>query len=301
MTSANVEGTVVLNGLIEGPLPDDPAVRDRLRTWVRDVARLGLEFQLETAGGSFSLLPDNQPRAVQPLGDSPHEAIRQMVEQLLEPWPRDAAGRVTSTLRSSEFRRGEEVQSVYLIGPGGSVRVEQRTVAADTQTPPRPPSPRELVRMLLVGIVLAAALFGVTSLFVDVPALARQLIGTMRPVQADEVEIDDSAYRAYFRAGIERVTSDALTLKLQRTPQFPTTDAELQQAADAAEGSIKQWLAVAALARGHVQCDLYDDNEKYVGTGTVRISNLRESKALTVQVPLRTTSRFRLGKIVFTL
>jgi hypothetical protein len=301
MTGANIEGTIVLNGLVEGPFPDDTATRDRLRQWVRDMARLGIDFNLEFTGGNFSLLPNNQPRSCEQLGHSPHEAIQQALEQLLETWPPELAPRVTSTLRSSEFRKGEEVQAVYVIGPNRAVRVEQRTVDADTESPQQPLTTREVVRMAIVGVVIAAALLGLTSLFVDVPALARQLIGTIRPMKAEEVVIDNSIYDTFFQAKVKDINSEAATLTVERTPQFPTTDAALQAAANAAKPTLKKWLAVANIARGYVTCDLYDSEGQLVNTATMRIDPLREKSEFDIKVPLRSNQRFRLGKIVFSL
>jgi hypothetical protein len=301
MTGTHIEGTIVLNGLIEGPVLDDANSRDRLRQWTRDLARLGIDFNLEFTGGNFSLLPDNKPRSCAQLGDSPHEAIRQALEQLLEPWPGNLLSRVTSTLRSSEYRKGEEVQSVYIIGPDRKVRAEQRTIEADTEAAPEPLSRRELVRMAIVGVVIAAALLGVTSLFVDVPALARQLIGTLRPMRVEEVEVDNSNYDAFFHAKIKNIRSEEATLTIERTSQYPTSDAALQNAADAAKPSIKKWLAVTNVARGYVNCDLYDDEGHYVSTATLRLDPLREKSDFEVKLPLRSNQRFRLTKIVFTL
>jgi len=301
MNDTNVEGTITLNGLVEGPLPDDPAYRDWLQQWVRDVAKLGLDFQLEVAGNNYSLLPGNEPRSCAALGDLPHEAICQALEQLINPLPPDVAARVTSTLRSSEYRKGEEVQAVYLVRADGKPHVEQRTVDADTVPPPEPIHLRQLIRPLLVGVVVLAALFGITSLFVDVPGLARQLIDTIRPVRVAEVDIDNTSYDPFFHAEATEVSSKALKITLQRTEAFPTDDPSLQEAADAAEGEIKRWLAVAAIARGYVKCDLFDADSKYVGSATLRIDALRDGPTMNVEVPLNQRSRFRLGKIVFVL
>jgi hypothetical protein len=301
MTGANIEGTMILNGLIEGPLTDDADAAGRLRQWARDLAGLGVDFNVEITGGSFNLLPNNRPLSCAPLGDPPDEAIRQALEQLFEPWPPNLIPRLTSTLRSSEFRKGEEVQSVYRITPDGKVRVEQRTVEAHTETPTQPLSRREIIHMLVFGLVIAAALLGITSLFVDVPALARQLMGTIRPVKVDDVEIDNSNYDAFFHAKIAEINSEAATLKLERTAQFPKDDAALQAAAEAAKPAIKKWLAVAAIAKGSITCEIYDADGKFVGTATMRIEELRKQPDMEVKIPVKSQTRYRLGKIVFTL
>jgi hypothetical protein len=301
MTATNVEGTFVLNGLVEGPLPDDFSAREQLQQWVRDIARLGVDFHLEITGGNFSLLPDNRARLVGSLGDSPDEAIRQALDQLLKPWPLDSFRRITSTLRSSEFRKEEEVQTIYLVGSDGKVRTEQRTMAADTESPPQRLSPREIARVLIVGALIATALLGVTSLFVDVPALARQLIVAIRPLRGDEVQIDNSVYHAYFHVEVKEINVNAVTLTIKRTELFPIDDTALQSAADAARPTLKKWLAIAALARGSVPCELFDINGELVGTATLHIENLQDKPELTAKIPFTSSPRFRLAKIAFTL
>jgi len=59
--SDKTEGTIVLDGLIEGRLPDDPSIEDKLEQWLEFVGQLGLRFNLEVTGSSFSLLPDSTP------------------------------------------------------------------------------------------------------------------------------------------------------------------------------------------------------------------------------------------------
>jgi hypothetical protein len=301
MNRKNVEGTISLNGLLEGPLPDDSAAEERLRDWVRSLRKMGAVFELEVSAGSFSLLPRDEPFACGSLGDRPHEALSQAFEQLLSLFPAEVKCRTTSTLRSSEFRKGEEVQTLYLVDGSGSIRIEQRTVAAETEAPPKPLTPREVVRSVAIAIVVLAAVLGITSLFVDLPGIGRQLIGTVRPVNVDEVDIDASAYASYFAVEKKEIHRDELRLTLRRTDAFPTTDAALQREADASAGSIRERLAVEALARGIVRCDAFDSEGNFVASANVRVGGLREKETLVMEIPLRTNRRFRLGKIEFGL
>ena len=69
-------------------------------------------------------------------------------------------GSVFSTLRSSEFRKNEEVQSLYVVATtaGGKVevQVQSRSVDAKAVAPPQPISVKEKVKLAVMGLVFAA-------------------------------------------------------------------------------------------------------------------------------------------------
>ena len=100
----------------------DEAIGKQLQEWTTFVARLGPRFSLEMRGGAFTLLPDTKPVAVLGLGDDPSEAMRQALDQLAGLFAGYERTQLFSTLRSSEYRPGREVQSMYTIA-GGQVGV----------------------------------------------------------------------------------------------------------------------------------------------------------------------------------
>ena len=102
--SDKVEGTVVLDGLLEGKLPPTPDAADRLREWIRDVRSLGVRFSLDIEGGAFSILPENRPISVSAFGEAPADAIVNALNQLLKVFPVGQRGQLFSTLRSVEYR-----------------------------------------------------------------------------------------------------------------------------------------------------------------------------------------------------
>ncbi|MEX0716898.1 MAG: hypothetical protein WD066_09935 [Planctomycetaceae bacterium] len=294
-----VEGTLVLGGLLEGRCANGPAPEEKLREWIEFMRTLGPRFSLDCSGSSFSLLPDDAPASTARLGSAPETAIAQAVEQLLGVLPAEDRGNVFSTLRSAEYRPKEEVQSVYLVAPDGAVKVETRVVDAQTVAPATPVSIRARVRYALLGLAIAALLLGVTAFFVDVPGLLSRLAGVVKPVDMQELAVDAAPFAAHFRIVEKELATDGryLLLTLERGDRFPRTDAELQQASERAEGVLSDRLAIEALARGYVRCELFDPDGRFFSASTHRIAGLRTEESITLAVPLQSNPKRRLGSV----
>ncbi|KKL19207.1 hypothetical protein LCGC14_2467780, partial [marine sediment metagenome] len=115
------EGTLILDGLIEGRLPERAEPERLLREWVRSAGSAGLHFSLTFDGPNFSLLAEKTPIPVEDLAPNPPDRISAALEELLKAFdPKQRTG-LFSTLRSTEYRKGEAVQVVYGIGAGGTV------------------------------------------------------------------------------------------------------------------------------------------------------------------------------------
>ena len=197
--SGKVEGTIVLDGLIEGRLPDDET-EAKLREWVRFAEGLKLPFHLETTDVGFSLLPDARPLSAKSLGDAPEHAISQALEQLLTAFPENTRARIFSTLRSFEYRKSEEVQSVYAVSADGIVNVHSRTLEARTTAPPESMSRKNIMMLGLIGLVAALALVGFASFFVDIPGLVSRLLERASPLRAEKIAVDANAFADFFTA-----------------------------------------------------------------------------------------------------
>jgi len=149
--SEKVEGTVVLDGLIEGKLPDEPGAEEVLRQWLDFAASLKLKFNLEMDGNSFSILADDKPIPAEDLGPRPEERIADALGQLVKAVAAQQGRRVFSTLRSTEYLPGCEVQTIYGLGPDGTVQRSERTLQAETTPPPRRLTRREKGKALFTG------------------------------------------------------------------------------------------------------------------------------------------------------
>lgn len=289
--SDKTEGTIVLDGLIEGRLPDDPSIEDKLEQWLDFVGQLGLRFNLEVTGSSFSLLPDSTPVPVSRVGDAPQRSIQEALEQLFQAFSTEARSQVFSTLRSVEYRPGEEVQSLYAALPDGSVKVETRHVDAQTTAPPRPMTTGERVRAAVFVALVLLAVFGVSSLFVDWGGIVGQFANTVRPINAEQLDIQASAFEGMMTVeGIESHGSPkGIKVTLKRGEAFPLDERAAAEAIAAAPESIERRLAVEALVRGYIVVELFDDQGAFLGAERLRIARLHDQEQieLLIEFPQR--------------
>jgi hypothetical protein len=290
-TTEKMEGTIVLDGLIEGRLPDDAEVEEKLNKWIEFVASLGLRFNLDAGGSAFSILPDNHPMSCARLMPSPDDAIRQAVEQLVKVLPAAERSSVFSTLRSSEFRKNEEVQSLYVVAvnPAGNVevQVQSRSVDAKTVAPPQPISVREKVKLAVLGLVFAAIFFGVAMLFPPVREKFAEFIGAIKPVQVETVTVHSPAFGDYFTAKPKEFERGArvLVVELKRTPAFPKSEDAVNEAYKSAD-TLSKKLALEAIARGYVRIEMVDTDGVVFATGEFRIRDLAKEDSIELTLPV---------------
>ena len=194
----------------------------------------------------------------------------------------------------------ERSSTLYAVALDRSIQIEKRTVDAKTTRPPQPLTRREKLRLGGFGLLIAVAIVGVTSLFVDVRGLWSQVVETVRPINADEIEVDASAFEPYLTIGERRAVSNPtrIVVTLERSSEYPATEEHLQLACEQSGASLTGRLAVEALARGYVRCELFGAEERYLGSATIRISDLRKKEKIDLGVPL--PKKTRVERIVIT-
>lgn len=281
------EGMILLDGLVEGRLSGDEQVAAKLEKWVEFAATLGLNFNLDMSGSAFSVLPDNHPTSIEKLGASPEDAIRQTLEQLIGVLPAQDKTSVFSTLRSAEFRTGEEVQSLYVVEPGGKVQVQSRSIAAKTVAPPKPVSTKERVKLALIGLVLALCVFGILMLFPPVREKFAEFIGSIKPVTVEKVTIAAESFGDLIKASPKEFVagSRVLIVTIERGKDYPTTDALLEEAYAKADTLAKK-LAIEAIAKGYVRIELIDVEGNIFAEGEFRIRELSTKESIELRVPV---------------
>jgi hypothetical protein len=299
MSGEKIEGTIVLDGLVQGRLPlAGDQVPQQLKQWVQFVGGMGVRFSLEIRDAAFNLLPDDRATSVKLLGDPPEHALEQALTQLAELFTGPERAQLFSTLRSSEFRPGEEVQTVYTIIEGRP-RIQSRTLPAQTTPPVEPLSIKERVKLGAIGLAMAVILLGIALLFPGVRAMFGQVAEIVKPLDTGELKIDVGPYAPYFSCTIDEKQSDrtALVLRLKRVETFPRDEAALNAQLSAADQSISSRLALENLARGHIRVELFDADDKYLASAELRIADLRKQETLDVKLPL--PEKTRTQKIVF--
>jgi len=292
-----IEGTVVLDGLLEAPLPDSPNAEKLLRDWRERAATAGLPFSLEIQENSFSILADSHPIEVDGLGD-PAETVRRALQELIELFPPPLRRRIMSTIRSVEYQSGLAVQTLYTVGPDNSMAANSRTVDAETTPPPKPMDRRSRIRLALAGLVTALVLLGISAFFIDYRAKYREIVDRWTPLDVSAIEISCDSYDPYFKVTAKRALSEPsrqLLLTFERTDAYPLKPADLDALA-AAQKTLQGRLAVESLARGYVRCEYFTRDGKYVEWVELRIAPLRDNPKAELALPL--PREYKLGKVV---
>jgi hypothetical protein len=298
--SEKIEGSLVLDGLLQGRLPALPNMEGRLRDWVRTATAAKLPFSLEMDGSSFSVLADNAPLPAAALGPSPSVAIADLLQDLLKIFPPDQRGGVTSTVRSMEYQKGEEVQTLYTVAPDGTVQTRSRSVSAETKAPPRPMTTKEKLRLAGGGLLVAAVIFLISSIFVDYRQLFGRMVDAARPFNADSLTVEMNGTGDYLALDRKAVSDGgkAVVLTLKRGKDFPLQEADYAALLKKAGESLPARLAVEALAAGYVRCEYFDKDGKFLGADMARIADLRSKETVDLLLPL--PSDRRLARVVLT-
>ena len=286
--SEKVEGTIVLDGLLEGQLADEAHLASRLRDWARLAGRRrGLRFELQDEGSRFNVMPDNSAVPADRLGEDPAETIADLLDDLLRELPPPLKGGVFSTLRSTEYRTGEEVQTLY-VAEGGTVDARQRTVEADTVAPPAPPTRKDWLRLAGMGLLAAVLVFLISAVFVDYRTLWNRLREGVTPFEPADVAVESGQFSKHLSVSVKEIRSmpRALVLQVRRTAAFPRTDAAIAALAKADANSLPGRLAVEAIARGYVRCESFDKKGQFMGFAMLRIASLREKEAVEAVLPI---------------
>lgn len=300
--SENVEGTISLDGLLEGRFAGESFTADDLRRWASRAVEHHLHFSVETEGNSFSVLGERHRVKAADLGDDPARTVAEALDGLLDKMPPPTRTGAMSTLRSVEYRKGEEVQTLYVI-VGGKVDVRQRTVEARTTAPVGPLTRKEKVRMALMGLAVALLVFLASSIFVDYRAIYTNIVDAVVPISADELVVEPGSFGDSFSVTKKEVVSvsgggRAIMLTLKRTKVFPVTTEQIQKLYDDAN-DLPSRLAVESLVRGYVRCEYFDKEGKFLAVTTARIAGLHKAETLEVALPLPAKGP-RVAKVVFT-
>jgi hypothetical protein len=296
-----IEGTLIIDGLIEGRIPALPQAEEKLRAWVESARGVGLKFVIQVDGDRFTLLADNTPMQATKLAPQPSEVISSAVMEMLKTFPPGERGKVSSTLRSVEFRPRQEVQTLYPIAADGAVNVQARTVEAATLVPPPPMTLRERMKMGLFSLAAVIAVLALSAVFVDYRGLWREMKSEMKGPNAEEIEVEDSTFGEYFAVEKKEVTmgGKSLRLLLRRTAKFPQSSEDLAMASTRPQTRpVEHRLVIDSLAKGYVRAEYFDENGRFASFTSARIAPLRQSETMELVLPIEAESPPR--KIVFT-
>lgn len=192
-TSPNREGTYVLSGIVQGPLPPGPDGESRMVGFAAKSATGGIALSLRVDGAQFSLLADEQAR--DSFAASPfelEEEVRMVLQRLLDLYPDDLRMGVFSTIRSQVFDAGRVHQCVYAVVYPGNIEL-QRGSAEMILAPRRRRLSLKAKAGLAAGsvLILAGGVYA-TSFWVDYGPLVASARAHWRGTEVESLEVDIS-------------------------------------------------------------------------------------------------------------
>lgn len=294
-------GTLVLDGLIEGSVASLAPHENRLRKWVAAARQRNLRFHLQIDGNTFSLLADSEPVAVSDLEESADRVVADLVGELLTIFPLDERGAIFSTLRSREFRAGEEVQTLYAVGPDGNCHTRQRVVDADTAAPEVPMTREQRIRILLAAGVLAVLVIGALLYFLPVDEWLKGAGRQITPYDSEALEVEADTFEGYFEITGRKTGGGSryVELTLKRGGDFPTDAAAAEALLEREDLGPVDRLIAEAIVRGYVRVERYDEEGKLIGHSMERVAGLRDAEEIKLRVAVDSKQKLTRARITY--
>ena len=285
--SDKLEGTFELDGLLQGKVLDAEELLARMRGWAEFCrTQSGLKFSVDVHGDIFEVLPDNRPMDV-PTNRPPSDVVQAALEDLLSGLTPPQRAGVQSTIRSSEYRPGQEVQTLYVAQQDGTIKADQRTVKAQTTARPQPLTLRQKLIAGGAALAIVAAILAIGALFLPYGEWFGRLTGRGGYLDAERTRLDPGPFAQYMTLENLRPMrgGGAGQVTLKRTPKFPLTDEKLGELLTALPpAALRDRLAVESIARGYLRVELVDESGKVINWFWLNIADLRGRDSMEVQI-----------------
>ncbi len=303
--SRNIEGTISLDGLIEGRLPGIEDAEEKLRSWTRFVEGVNLGFSLEVKGGSFSILADNAARTIDSIGPDPIQVISSAMKELIKLFPPPERQRVMSTVRSVEYRKGQERQTLYAFNAIGDVQTQQRNIDVETTPPPQPLTRREKIRMAVSTLLILALMAGLSAFIVPWRSWFHSVKNDVAGFDASKIDVDASAFAPLIHVDSTEVRGNDLIVRLKvdrgalpapqstANPSTTTNPTTIPSAPKPAPPA-----ALDAWRLGYAHLEYFDEKGEFVSFMQIWLKGLWNKDTMEIRIPL--SRERRPGKIVIT-
>lgn len=279
-----IEGTIILDGLIEGPLPEQKNTEYLIREWIKFTADNGLIFYYEKSGSSFSILSENRPVIVDSLPETPNCLITRVLEEFIKIFPADYRSKILSTIRSSEFKKMKEIQTLYSFTNGGKVNPQSREQNVKTLTRPKTFSLQEKIKLTVLGGAVFIILLFFSSFFIDYKSAIDNIISSLTPMEVNKIEINNTLYNRYFRVVGKEKENHHIRLILNPTPYYPIDESQIETYHSNA-ATLHEKLLLESLQKGYVTYETFDDENHFIDSGTLRVTDLKEKTSIAVHIP----------------
>ncbi|OHB75237.1 MAG: hypothetical protein A2Z34_07715 [Planctomycetes bacterium RBG_16_59_8] len=283
-------GTIVLDGLLEGPVPAGSDIPRKLEEWISFAKQNALAFSIEIEANRFSILPHTDPILTGKIVGDPQIHVKKLLQELLTVFPSDSRAKLFSTIRSVEYRSATKIETIYRVAPDGTIVPHEREVEW-TPAPPLPPrSPVERFRLYIPVLLIFLLLAILSTFFVDYRSLWSDLAAIVDPVKVDEIAVDSREIEIYILVRKKEMESGGslLAIELQRTAQYPSTFdnylAERERLTR--EKKLSQALILETILRGTITLEYYDSNGKLLSVLPLRIKELASRETFRCTIPI---------------
>ncbi|MCH2059032.1 MAG: hypothetical protein MK183_00270 [Verrucomicrobiales bacterium] len=297
------EGTFRVEGMLQGPILNDMGdTQSRLDQWMSSVRAKGLQVSIDWSGGQFSLLAEgNVVQRSALTGESDlGELLQEIFEGLLSIFPVERRMEFFSTLRSVEYRPGEEVQTVYAVAPPGTIHSQARVLNAETVRSVPGISGRGKMKLAIIGLVFLLVL-GVTVALLYKEQWG-EVVDNLGKLEKEDIRMETDAFEGFISVTIEKIDRQAggLVVEVRKGELWPGDIAN--HGARVPEGM--EWrtlLAVQSLRRGYVRCEIFDKAGKFIYSADLRTGGLLEPEreAIKAVIPLPRGERPAQVKLMF--
>lgn len=273
------EGTARFAGLLEGPIPPDG---DEVpRSWVTKARGAGVRLDFSTDGGLFSLIPHTEEAVDWNRAHPVDRVLAGLLSELMEALPEGCRAHCMCTLRSVEVLPGRERQTLYSIGPGGEIQVDQRDVEKATEPPPRPPDPRRLMRRGLTGAAVLFLLVLVSLPFLPYRIWWNRAVSNLVRAPAESLTVETGPFDSVYEIGA--VSWDAGEGKYRIPLRFRTgLDAGNLEDAWFRSESMSAKLALEDVRRGEIECEIRSEDDTRIARLRLELRTIDGEMALFV-------------------
>jgi hypothetical protein len=285
--AARRSGSIVLEGLLDGPIPPFPGGKERLLQWESFAREQGVPLRMRFEGSNFNALADDKPFPAPRVHDFAETAQR-VIEQLWKILPSEEQRRLLSTVRSTEYRESTKVETVYAITSDG-VRTKSRT--AEWKSGARASLVERIGPTKLI-VLVSALLFGVFY----VVSNYEDLTWTFGKGSPDDLAIEADGLAPYVKADVVYPSSKRRTIeiKLWREKALPLDLQGLLAERRKLENKndLHAWAALDALVvDAEIRIESLDADNQVIASGTFSVKKLLEQSDLRLFVPYRSGTR----------
>ena len=217
----NTEGTYILSGIIQGPLPPGPDGREQLQQFNTLLASSGISLSLRVDGGNFSLLAEDRVVETNVVFASEIENnLKSALTSLLDAFPEGMRMSLMSTIRSRIFIEGREHQAVYAVVFPGIIQVESAVLK--TTLLPRERKftfKHKSIFALLVFSLLGLAIWA-SSRWIDYGPIKQQFTLIFKGNKIENIDLNTTALGDVIKIEKDDISSlrGVLKLKVTRGP-----------------------------------------------------------------------------------